>query len=64
MHSCVENRKSLLRICPFLFVYFLCVEISILKIVLSHAHNPMSFSKKIIFSLVMRSTGGPDMVNG
>ena len=35
-YSCQENRKIWLRICIFLFVYFLCVGIPILKIVLPH----------------------------
>ena len=38
IHSRRKKRKSLLRIRHFSFVYFLCVEIPILKIVLSHAH--------------------------
>ena len=37
--SVAANSKILLRIHGFLFVYFLCVGIPILKIVLSHAHK-------------------------
>ena len=40
--SCRENHKILLRIRPYSFVYFLCVGIPILKIVLSHAHKCVS----------------------
>ena len=58
----------MLRICGFFpFVYFLCVGIPILKIVLSHAHTWVTFDvilKKKLFSLVMSSAGGPGMVNG
>ena len=35
----MENRKILLRIRVFSFVYFLCVGIPFLEIVLSHAHK-------------------------
>ena len=34
-----DNRKSSLRIHNVLFVYFLCVRIPMLKIVLKHAHK-------------------------
>ena len=33
----------LLRICVVLFIYFLCVGIPFLKIVLSHAHKWMAY---------------------
>ena len=59
--------QDLLGICPFSFVYFLCVGIPILKIVLSHAHMWVSsdvIPSKIIFSLIMSSPIGPDIVNG
>ena len=51
----------------FSFVYFLCVGIPILKIVLSHAHKWVTSDvilSKLFFSLVMSSPGGSGMVNG
>ena len=52
MYSCRENRKILLRICPFFCLYPLCWN-SNSKIVLSHAHKWVSSNvilKKIFFS--------------
>ena len=48
------------------FVYFLCVGIPILKIVLSDADmcDFWCHSLEIKFSLVLSSPGGPGMVNG
>ena len=66
MRSCQEIRKILLRIRVFSFVYFLSVGIPILKIVLSHTRKSVTSDiilKKIFFSLVMSSPGGPGMLN-
>ena len=50
----------------FSSVYFFCVGIPILKIVLSHAHRWVTSDGhylEIVFSLVSSSPEGPSMVN-
>ena len=61
-----RKQQYLAEIHIFLSVYFLCVGITILKIVLSHAFRWVSsdgHSLEINFSLVMSSPGGLRMVN-
>ena len=51
---CWENRKNLLRICVFSFVYFFCIGILLYWIVLSHVHKWVT-SDVILYKLIFFS---------